>query len=260
MHVFFSGKIQSDLITDVVMEVNRAEQLTATFTTQPYNHLVQTFASTYDLGRDFVLREDHLDALESIKTQESHNHVAEVVNQIKEDIATLQFNTETSMRDLDKKLKNAISVHTEEMYQQVTQTIRNTKVPVPFNSLEEAEEYLGASQMHKDALCLSFSNTEVALTAKERIGAQLNKRLPAGLILDYLFSPEAKPNLRVRLFGPGVRFFLTDRAKWMMGMTWHDTSEESILYKYSQHLHYSEARVLQKRLERKATLVKKKKK
>ena len=245
------------MISDVLLEINRAEKLTATFTTHPYRHLVQTFASTYDLGRDFVLREDHLDALENIKTED--NHVANVVYQIKEDMATFQYNTENSIKDLDKNLKRAMNVQTEEMYRQVRETIRQTKVPVPFKSNEEAEEFLGTSQVHKDALCLAFANTEVALATKERIAYLLSKRLPAGIIIDYLFTPEAKANLRVRLFGPGVRAFLTDRAKWMMGPTWHDKTEESILYKYSQHLHYCEAKVLQKRQEKKGTLATKRK-
>ena len=240
-----TGKVQTDIITDLVMEINRAECLASHFTSEPYAHLVQVFASTYDLGQAFVLREDLLDKLDEVETQ-THAITAAVM-QVQDNIATLQIKTEASIKDLDDKIQKALAVNNEENYRKVAEAIRKADLPVPFDSMDEAEDYLGTSQVHRDALALAFSNSEIALSAKAKIREQGHKRFPARIVLDFLFSCEAKPSLTVRMFGPYVRAFLTDRSKWLMGREWLEQTEEHIIYKLSQHLHYNDSKVLKRR-------------
>ena len=239
-------------MTDVILELNHAEVVSSTFTTETYGHLVEIFSSTFDLGRAFVTREDLLDALEKVK--DHSGQVAKAVKHMHEDMATLQRQTADTVREINDQLKDVLAVNREETYRKVAEAIRQTQLPVPFESAQDAEDYIGASQMHRDAISLAFSNSESGLAAKETIEKQLKKRFPAGLLLDYLFTPEAKASLRLRQLGPSVRSFLAERARWLMGDGWKIKSEESIMFKVSQHLHYADSRLLRrsKRLQKAA--------
>lgn len=236
--------MQSDLITDVILELNHAEVAAATMTNETYSHMIQVFSSTFDLGKAFVMREDMLDKLE--ETQTTSIQMVDAVKKMHEDISALQLKTEVSMKEINEQLRDALAVNREETYRKLSDAIREANLPVPFKSIEEAEEFLGAGQVHRDAIALAFSNCDAAMAAKDTVDKQVQKRFPAGLMLDFLLCKEAKASLRVSTIGPSVRAFISDRARWLMGDTWIKKPEESIMFKISQHIHYADSRLLKR--------------
>ena len=244
--------MQADIVSDVLLELNKADMAAATLTSEPYSHLANIFESTFDLGQAFVTREDLLDGLEKVHLHDSQ--VKESFQKVQEELVTLQHQTVNGFKELDQKLNRAMKVQNEEQYRQVREAIRSVQLPLPFDSLEEAESYLSESQVNRDAVSLAFSNSEIALSAKDTIEKQVKKRFPAAVVVNYLLSPAAKASLRVRGFGPFTRAFMADRARWIMGDCWRDKGEESILCKVSKHLHYTDTVLLRRsqRLNKKA--------
>ena len=216
----------------------------AVVTSEPYAHLINVFASTYDLGQAFIMREDMLDALEKVDLRSCK--LEEMMNKVQKEIATLQCKTEEGMEELKATMTRAIQVQDEESYRQVSEVIKSVQMPVPFDSLGEAEAFLGANQTNRYALRLAFSNSEVAMAAKASIKKQVKKRFPASVIMDFLFAPHVKHTLRVRGFGPQTRSFLADRGRWLMDPEWRDTAEETILVKMSKHIHYADSVMLRR--------------
>lgn len=229
INYYFSAAIpQPDVASDLMAELNRAETL-CLVEKEPYKYLTTIFHAEATWGETFVANEDSLRLLETRGRAELPSVSASQgnVEQLEEQ---LYANTDTVLRRIDDLRDDVRSLREqsrEAEYLRLASEARKVTSQgscVPFASLKEAEAFLSLSAENSDgAKALAGQNDTLKKSRRrneDRIAKKQPTKLQAGLLLDFLFTAEAKQELKdIKAFnslGPATVDFLCDRASFLL--------------------------------------------
>ena len=232
----------------MLLELNDAETTLNTLHKDPYCLMVETYASTFDPGSPFVLNELVLRNVEAVASKETT--VENALQAMRGAIESLTELTVTTGKEVKTSIEEALVEKSEEAYNNLAKAAREAELPTPFNGANEAERFFEEGQVNADAITTAFTYNDKALTAKRGLWGKKKPRFPAGVILDFLFTKNAKTSLRIKDFGPKTRGTICECARWLMGEVWPYKCEKDIMIKVSRHFHYTDKTVVRRSVRR----------
>ena len=170
--------------------------------------------------------------LPSLKEKKSN------LNRILEGFGTLQKEMQDNKRYLGGLVQNlqlsvdlAVATRDEEKFNEFANLMGKTKMPFPFRTATECEKYL-ANDENLAVASTAFNVHEQVIQFKSGASSNNDSRFPARILVDFLFTPEARQSFRgknfSRIIGEHTKAFWVDRARFMMGQSWNEDARTII--------------------------------
>lgn len=183
-----------DVAADVTLEINLAERAAAVHQEDTYSHMTAVFSPLLAQGEPFVLLEEKLAELDGARA--TGTNLENRLASLEEAVASAAETQKATLQELRKTIEEGVLSKNEDAYVQLASEAKDAKLPLPCDSPEEVESFLGESGAAFDSAKTCFAFCESALAAKA--AAERRKKYegatttPSSVVLNFILTHKGK--------------------------------------------------------------------